>query len=588
MLVLRQYVLGVLLGVLLLLSLFLLTCTPTGQAYTGAPSCVSTNVASCENLPDGSVKYNWYYRGVLQEKIIADKCSGIAAVDYHCSSEKMVEYCRESCTNGCRQGVCLLRCGNKILETGEECDDGNMLNGDGCSASCTLEDADSDGILNGADNCPTVANSGQQDLDLDGIGDVCDAQTCGDGVISIGENCLICALDVQCGQGEICSESICKSNNLYDDFSGSTLDLTKWQETAESDSGTEFVSEHSTINGVYHTAQTTAENRAVTLITKKTFSTGDTFEYDIVLGEGSGNRLSRVYFDGFEEGKSINERYLDTRLARQGYDHKGFATSGDIGNWNGDSEVGSVAGTYHVKVEFLSSGTKIMITNPAGASYPFEITLPLPAKVGFSTKTGHDGIVGVDYDTVACTPAGECEVSSPAPSSDPVIGKSLMVVDAMGKEVGVLSYRSRDINAPLEQANEVVVFDTNIQVFMAYDLYTGRGLDQGVSPGNRQIDGVWNDNLFFETIDCSGMAYTIPFSRNPYTLLSIGDPRRYFRIPDYESINIVSFDTLHSKLTFERTNIGECSTVSEPKNGKTKLEEIILPSYPGPLRLVVG
>lgn len=30
-------------------------------------------------------------------------------------------------------------CGNGILEAGEECDDGNLINGDGCSSSCTIE-----------------------------------------------------------------------------------------------------------------------------------------------------------------------------------------------------------------------------------------------------------------------------------------------------------------------------------------------------------------------------------------------------------------------------------------------------------------
>ncbi|MFC1811057.1 hypothetical protein ACFLZH_06145, partial [Patescibacteria group bacterium] len=30
-------------------------------------------------------------------------------------------------------------CGNFILEGGESCDDGNIVNGDGCSASCIAE-----------------------------------------------------------------------------------------------------------------------------------------------------------------------------------------------------------------------------------------------------------------------------------------------------------------------------------------------------------------------------------------------------------------------------------------------------------------
>ncbi len=31
-------------------------------------------------------------------------------------------------------------CGNGIREPSEECDDGNMLNNDGCSSKCTIED----------------------------------------------------------------------------------------------------------------------------------------------------------------------------------------------------------------------------------------------------------------------------------------------------------------------------------------------------------------------------------------------------------------------------------------------------------------
>ncbi len=39
----------------------------------------------------------------------------------------------------CVNGACsLISCGNKIVEPGESCDDGNVIDGDGCQADCTL------------------------------------------------------------------------------------------------------------------------------------------------------------------------------------------------------------------------------------------------------------------------------------------------------------------------------------------------------------------------------------------------------------------------------------------------------------------
>ena len=50
-------------------------------------------------------------------------------------------------------------------------------------------DADGDLVPDALDNCPTVANTDQSDIDHDGIGDACDASSCGNGIVELGEQC---------------------------------------------------------------------------------------------------------------------------------------------------------------------------------------------------------------------------------------------------------------------------------------------------------------------------------------------------------------------------------------------------------------
>lgn len=54
--------------------------------------------------------------------------------------------------DGCSASCLLEVCGNNVIEPGEECDDGNTSSGDGCSASCTIEGC-GNGILEPGEEC---------------------------------------------------------------------------------------------------------------------------------------------------------------------------------------------------------------------------------------------------------------------------------------------------------------------------------------------------------------------------------------------------------------------------------------------------
>ncbi len=77
-------------------------------------------------------------------------------------------------------------CGDGFLDPSEECDDGNTTDGDGCSATCTIE-ACGDGILQGTEEC----DDGNT-VDGDGCSANCTNEVvpgCGDGILQAGEEC---------------------------------------------------------------------------------------------------------------------------------------------------------------------------------------------------------------------------------------------------------------------------------------------------------------------------------------------------------------------------------------------------------------
>jgi cysteine-rich repeat protein len=115
-------------------------------------------------------------------------------------------------------------CGNGSRELPEECDDGNINNGDGCSATCELE-----GCGNGAVDTLEECDDGNQ-VNTDGCTNACRFPTCGDRIIQTGEecddgnqndedNCTTTCRRPRCGDGvvgpaEVCDDGI--NNGGYD------------------------------------------------------------------------------------------------------------------------------------------------------------------------------------------------------------------------------------------------------------------------------------------------------------------------------------------------------------------------------------
>ncbi len=92
------------------------------------------------------------------------------------------------------------KCGNGLPDLGEECDDGNRENCDGCTASCKLEDCTNTQQCLGWECSSAVPCTG--------AGIFCNSETC---------TCdKRCSRDSQCPQGELCIGGYCRPEGESD------------------------------------------------------------------------------------------------------------------------------------------------------------------------------------------------------------------------------------------------------------------------------------------------------------------------------------------------------------------------------------
>ncbi len=88
-------------------------------------------------------------------------------------------------------------CGNKLVEYPEQCDDGNLVNGDGCNASCIIE----------SPSVPVCGNKVKEG-----------SEQCDDGNLTNGDGCNnVCQIEVAspvCGNGKLESSEQCDDGNV--------------------------------------------------------------------------------------------------------------------------------------------------------------------------------------------------------------------------------------------------------------------------------------------------------------------------------------------------------------------------------------
>ena len=124
--------------------------------------------------------------------------------------------------DGCDSNCTFTGCGNNITTAGEACDDGNLISGDGCDANCTVT-ACGNTIVTGAEVC----DDGNL-TDGDGCDSNCTPTGCANGIPTAGEACdagpagsAVCDPDCTlptCGDGITngFANETCDDNNLTD------------------------------------------------------------------------------------------------------------------------------------------------------------------------------------------------------------------------------------------------------------------------------------------------------------------------------------------------------------------------------------
>ena len=172
---------------------------PVDECYNQESGCYSgpvvasrgTVMSYCHLLAGGLSNIDLVFGDVVSARIRATAESASCLSALATCGDGVVgsgEQCDDGNTvggDGCSAACQFEVCGNGIVDVGETCDDGNTTSGDGCSATCQREPRCGDGYLDPGEECDDgnlVAG--------DGCSDTCAREPrCGDGIVDPGETC---------------------------------------------------------------------------------------------------------------------------------------------------------------------------------------------------------------------------------------------------------------------------------------------------------------------------------------------------------------------------------------------------------------
>ena len=148
------------------------------------------------------------------DRCVVDLCGdGVVDPGEGCDDGNLVD--TDACTKNCQNAACgdrILRADLSAGQLGfEACDDGNTIDQDECTNSCTLPVC-GDGIVQAGEAC----DDGNQ-VDEDACSNQCRSASCGDGVVQEGEacddgnsvetdGCLNECIEARCGDGVVRSD----------------------------------------------------------------------------------------------------------------------------------------------------------------------------------------------------------------------------------------------------------------------------------------------------------------------------------------------------------------------------------------------